>query len=189
EAVEKAVKAVCEILGVPEVEAQEAVGEVTWGQVLADLGDYAISPAIIEELKMAYEYQGFDAKLVAELMARKGVSELHRKEGKKVGGYMDRLTLIVIGLMRVANLDKVRKGMKEANKVKLDILIKHHGLQSKPVDTAAITLPRVVATYPGIAMDVLKAVEVGPVRHSTMTDLVENYPREMMFSAFPSLIP
>ncbi|KAG0412139.1 hypothetical protein HPB47_010718 [Ixodes persulcatus] len=44
EAVEKAVKAVCEIVSMPEVEAQEAASE---------------------ELKMAYEYQGFDAKLVA----------------------------------------------------------------------------------------------------------------------------
>lgn len=38
-------------------------------------------------------------------------------------------------------------------------------------------------------MDVLKVVEVGPVCHSTMTGIVENYPRELMFSAFPSLIP
>lgn len=36
-------------------------------------------------------------------------------------------------------------------------------------------------------MDVLKVVEMGPVRHSTMTGLVANYPRQMMFSVFPSL--
>lgn len=189
QAVESLVLAVREELKIPAAGPEGADGELTWGQVLAELGDYAISPAIIEELKAAYEYQGFDAKVVAEQMAARGVSKVHEKEGSKVGAYMDRLTLVVIGLMRGANLDKVRKGMKEANKSKLDTLVRHYGLQSKPVDTAAITLPRVIATFPGLAMDVLKVVEMGPVRHLTMTGLVENYPRQMMFSAFPSLIP
>ncbi|KAM7282235.1 neprilysin-1 [Ixodes scapularis] len=56
--------------------------------------------------------QGLDAKLIAQSMAGKGVSSLH-KERAKAGAHMDRLTLVVIGLMRGANLDKVRKGMKE----------------------------------------------------------------------------
>ncbi|ASY03241.1 nucleocapsid protein [Fairhair virus] len=188
-AVKEAVEAICTKLGIKATEEQEAAGELNWGQVLAELGDYAISPSIVEELKLAYEYQGFDARLVAATMRSKGVSPIHKKEGDKAGAYMDRLTLVVIGLMRGANLDKVRKGMKEANRIKFDALVKHYGLQSKPVDSAAITLPRVVATFPGLAMDVLKVMELGPVRHSTMTSLVENYPREMMFSSFPSLIP
>lgn len=188
QAVEEAVQAVCKELNIPAGGAEE-VGELTWGQVLAELGDYNVSSAIIEELKAAYEYQGFNARVVAEQMALKGVSKVHEKEGTKVGAYMDRLTLVVIGLMRGANLDKVRKGMKEVNKSRLNTLVRHYGLQSKPVDTAAITLPRVVATFPGMAIDVLKAVEVGPVRHSTMTGIVANCPGEMMFSAFPSLIP
>ncbi|KAG0439787.1 hypothetical protein HPB47_016534 [Ixodes persulcatus] len=189
QAVESLVLAVCEELKISAAGPEGADGELTWDQVFAELGDYAISPAIIEELKAAYEYQGFDAKVVAEQMAARGVSKVHEKEGLKVGAYMDRLTLVVIGLMRGANLDKVRKGMKEANKSKLDTLVRHYGLQSKPVDTAAITLPRVIATFPGLAMDVLKVVEMEPVHHLTMTGLVENYPRQMMFSAFPSLIP
>uniref|UniRef100_A0AAN0LJ89 Nucleoprotein n=1 Tax=Shoal Cavern virus TaxID=3139881 RepID=A0AAN0LJ89_9VIRU len=189
DAVKTALAAVCTAMGITATEEQEAAGELNWGQVLAEMGEYTISSSIVEELKMAYEYQGFDAKLVAQQMAAKGVSPLHAKEGTKAGGYMDRLTLVVIGLMRGANLDKVRKGMKEQNRAKLDVLIKHYGLVSKPVDTAAITLPRVIATFPGLAMDVLKVMEMGPVRHTAMTGLVENYPRQMMFSAFPSLIP
>lgn len=189
ESVQKAVEAICDKLGIKATEEQEAAGELNWGQVLSDLGDYNVSSSIVEELKLAYEYQGFDARLIASTMKAKGVSSVYKKEGDKAGAYMDRLTLVVIGLMRGANLDKVRKGMKEENRIKFDALVKHYGIQSKPVDTAAITLPRVVATFPGMAMDVLKVMELGPVRHATMTSMVENYPREMMFSSFPSLIP
>ncbi|EEC12039.1 N protein, putative [Ixodes scapularis] len=184
-----AMEAACRAMGLASTEEGEAsAAESNWGQVLAELEDYSISQTIIQELKDAYEYQGFNARLIVMRMGERGVSELHSEEGA-AGAYMDRLTLVVIGLMRGANLDKVRKGMREENKTKLDKLIKHFGLQSKPVDSAAITLPRVIATYPAIAMDVMKVVEVGPVRQSTMTGPVPGYPMQMMFSAFPSLIP
>lgn len=131
-AVVNTVRAACTALGISTTEADEAAGELNWGQVVSQVGDSAASTAIIEELKQAFEHQGFDACLVANQMTAKGVSDLHKKEGK-AGAYMDRLTLVVIGLLRGANLDKVRKGMKEANKARLDTLIRHYGLQSKPV--------------------------------------------------------
>ncbi|EEC06272.1 hypothetical protein IscW_ISCW003693 [Ixodes scapularis] len=71
----------------------EATSELNWGQVVSELGVYAASAAITEELKQAFEYQGFDARLVATQMTDKGVSDLHKKEGK-AGAYVDRLTLV-----------------------------------------------------------------------------------------------
>ncbi|CAN8008853.1 unnamed protein product, partial [Ixodes pacificus] len=83
--------------------------------------------------------------------------------------------------------------MKEANKTPLDTLICHYRIQSKPVDSAAVPEPSVGtivgAIHPGMAMDVLEVAEMGPVRHATPTNLVLNSPRQIMFSAFPSLIP
>ncbi|KAM7303208.1 N protein [Ixodes scapularis] len=189
EALKQIVEKACHALGISAAEERDEEGAETWGTVLRELGDFTVSEDIVAELKSAYEYQGFDARLIAQQMKRAGVSALHRQEGAKAGAFMDRLTLVVIGLMRGANLDKVRKGMKEANRANFDILVKHFGIQSKPVDSAAITLPRVIATFPGMAMDVLKIIELGPVRHSTMTNMVAGYPRALMFSAFPSLIP
>lgn len=189
EALKQIVEKACHALGISAAEERDEEGAETWGTVLRELGDFTVSEDIVAELKSAYEYQGFDARLIAQQMKRAGVSALHRQEGAKAGAFMDRLTLVVIGLMRGANLDKVRKGMKEANRANFDILVKHFGIQSKPVDSAAITLPRVIATFPGMAMDVLKIIELGPVRHSTMTNIVAGYPRALMFSAFPSLIP
>lgn len=185
DALEKA----CHVLGVSAAEGGLVEGAETWGDVLKEVGDFTVSTDLVAELKTAYEFQGFDAKLVARQMKAAGVSALHKAEGDVAGGFMDRLTLVVIGLMRGANLDKVRKGMKEANRANFDVLVQHYGIQSKPVDSKAITLPRVIATFPGMAMDVLKVAELGPVRHATMTEMVPDYPREMMFSAFPSLIP
>lgn len=184
-----ALERACHVLGVSAAEGGLVEGAETWGDVLKDIGDFSVSSDLVAELKTAYEFQGFDAKLVARQMKAAGVSLLHRAEGDRAGGFMDRLTLVVIGLMRGANLDKVRKGMREANRANFDVLVKHYGIQSKPVDSMAITLPRVIATFPGMAMDVLKVAELGPVRHATMTEMVAGYPREMMFSAFPSLIP
>ncbi|KAG0443944.1 hypothetical protein HPB47_014363 [Ixodes persulcatus] len=95
----------------------------------------------------------------------------------------------VIGLLRGANLDKARKGTKEAhfgktkyvptgpsvtievNKQKFETLMRHYGIQSKPVETGVATLPRIIAVHPGMALDILKVVEMGPVRHATMTVL------------------
>ncbi|AII01809.1 N protein [Blacklegged tick phlebovirus 2] len=185
DALEKA----CHVLGVSAAEVGLVEGAETWGDVLKDMGDFSVSSDLVAELKAAYEFQGFDARLVARQMKEAGVSALHKAEGSVAGGFMDRLTLVVIGLMRGANLDKVRKGMKEANRANFDVLVKHYGIQSKPVDSKAITLPRVIATFPGMAMDVLKVAELGPVRHADMTAMVKDFPREMMFSAFPSLIP
>lgn len=189
EALLAALERACHALGISAAEEGLVEGAETWGDVLRDVGDFTVSSEIVAELKSAYEYQGFDARLIAQQMKKAGVSALHRAEGPKAGAFMDRLTLVVIGLMRGANLDKVRKGMKEANRANFDALVKHLGIQSKPVDSAAITLPRVIATFPGMAMDVLKIAELGPVRHSTMVNMVAGYPRAMMFSAFPSLIP
>ncbi|EEC12038.1 hypothetical protein IscW_ISCW020358 [Ixodes scapularis] len=117
-----AVEAACRAMGLASTEEGEAsAAESNWGQVLAELGDYSISQTIIQELKDAYEYQGFDARLIVMRMGERGVSELHSEEGA-AQAYVHRLTLVVIGLMRGANFDKVRKGMREENKTKLDKL-------------------------------------------------------------------
>ncbi|CAN7939101.1 unnamed protein product, partial [Ixodes hexagonus] len=88
-----------------------ADGERSWASVLIEIGDRGASRELLEELKARYEFQGFKASLVAAEMTRVGPSKLY--ESYEEAAYLDRLVLVLIGLMRGANIAKMEKGMRE----------------------------------------------------------------------------
>lgn len=185
QSVAQMIESICTALMIPE-EAPPVPGVWDWAAVLAEIGDYVASQDFMEEQKERFEYQGFDAKLVAKAMSAAGDSGLYKGEAAV---FRERMTLVIIALMRGAKLDKVRKGMNPDVLGTFDTLVRNYHIQSKPILSTTITLPRIIAVHPALAWDVLKVLELGPVKHATMTALVPNYPRHVMFSAFPALVP
>lgn len=172
----------------PEEESQE--GSMNWREVLEQLDADELSMVSLPFLVKLFEFKGFDAgKLAASIMKLKPSGRFKKAGSDVPSRTMDVLALVVIGMSRGANVEKVRRGLSAEGLVVVNALIEHYGIMSKSEDPMVPTFPRMVAVFPSVAMDLAGKMTLGPVTFNTMASHVRGYPRSMMCNGFPSLIP
>ncbi|ANC97696.1 N [blacklegged tick virus 3] len=183
-----------EVLRVLEIAPETPPGpdEVNWRQALDTLDMEGKNIHVLQELVQLFQFRGFNAgKLAKHIMGKEPCGYFK----KVVGGVatpdktMDILAMVIIGMSRGSKIEKIRKGLSEDGLTAVNSLITAYGVVSTTRESLGVTFPRVVAVFPSVAMDIAAQLTMGPVALMTMNSRSPGYPRCLMCSGLPSLIP
>lgn len=106
------------------------VQEHSWADVIRQVGDYDTDVGLFESIKQKFEFQGFDTRQVARTLKKEGPSLLYRQHHE--ASYLNRRTVVIIGLLRGAHVTKMEKAMREESKADFRALVAHYKIRSSP---------------------------------------------------------
>jgi hypothetical protein len=144
----------------------------------------------IESLKASefeqFQYQGFDPyKIVQSIMQVKTAKNIPDDSFKK-----DIFTMVAVGMIKGSVNEHNINKMSDAGKTDLRDLISRYGIKmggGRGQPAGVITFPRVMATFPDVAIRLVKII--GPKEFQGGPMLSTRLPDYMEVQVFPAIIP
>jgi hypothetical protein len=149
-----------------------------------------INAGDVEELKKSdfeqFQYQGFDPfRIVESLLRVKKSRSLSDKDFAK-----DVYTMVAVGMIKGSvNAHNMTK-MSDEGKTDLKSLMDKYGVQTgggKGKSSALVTFPRVMATFPDVAIKLVSVIGPKEFRGGPMQST--NLPESLQVQVFPAIIP
>lgn len=128
-------------------------------------------------------YQGFDPKLIAFVVISLREEDLRTR-------IHDVEKMIITAVERGNNVKSIQENSTEEFKIEIQRLVDVYNIKSKSGKSrSAITFSRVAMAFPMYTCEYMLHARSTTVPYAVMESLSHNYPKQMMTSAFGSLIP